>query len=407
MLTCTGVHLLNNAINFLVEQCGSSVVLCTATQPLLHQVDKEKGALRVGPNAEIIRDVPALFAGLQRHRIYDRRKQGGWAHLAVAALALEETARVGSCLVVVNTKREALSIFRECRSGVTGTQVFHLSTSMCPAHRLKILGEIRVCLDNKVSVVCVSTQLIEAGVDISFGAAIRALAGLDSIAQAAGRCNRHGEMDVGHVHVVNLAGMVPKTLKDIRAAQEATERVLDENRSGGTPPEIDLSDPKLIEQYFRYYFFNRQNEMAYRVSPAQAEREDNILNMLAENTLAVAGCVPRPSVSLRQAFMTASKAFQSIDANTRGVIVPYTDEGKSVITELCAGFEPDKQFRLLRSAQQFTVNVFPHVLEELQRVNAVHAVQEGTGVLYLESRWYSGDFGLNVEGTEGMDLEYA
>jgi len=79
-------------------------------------------------------------------------------------------------------------------------------------------------------------------------------------------------------------------------------------------------------------------------------------------------------------------------------------KGKAIIAELCAAYELEKQFELLKRAQRFTVNVFPNILVGLQRVQAVHEVQEGTGVLYLDARWYNGDFGLNVEGTEEMEF---
>ena len=401
------VHLLNNAMNFLVEQCGSTVVLCTATQPLLHEVDFDKGALRLSDNAEIMSDVPGLFGKVHRYETYDRRKPGGWGHDEAAQLAIGETRRAASCLVVVNTKREALSIFKECRSRAGEAAVYHLSTGMCPAHRIKVLGEIKQRLDVRAPTLCVSTQLIEAGVDISFGSAIRALAGIDSIAQVAGRCNRHGELDVGHVHVINLRGDLPKALGEIRAAQEAAQRVLDENAGDAEGRTVNLSDPRLIAQYFRYYFFDRRSLMDYPVGPDKAERDDTLLNMLAENGLAVGGRSTPPPVYLRQSFMTAAKAFQAIDANTQGVIVPYTPEGMAVINELCAAFEPHKQFKLLKRAQQFTVNVFPNALDQLERAGAVHEVQEGTGVIYLESRWYSDEFGLNTEGTEEMGFEYA
>jgi CRISPR-associated endonuclease/helicase Cas3 len=393
------VHMFNNALNFLVEQCGSTVVLCTATQPLLHQVDANKGAIRLSQDAEIVADIPALFAQIRRNETHDRRKPGGWEHAEAAQLAVAETRRAGSCLVVVNTKREALSIFSACRGEDGTVAVYHLSTSMCPAHRLKILADVKALLRSGSSVICVSTQLIEAGVDISFGSAIRALAGLDSIAQTAGRCNRHGERETGHVHVINLKGDVPKRLVDIRAAQEAAQRVLDEDRGAG---HTDLSDPATIERYFRYYFFDRRKEMDYAVGPERAERDDTLLNMLGENALAVKGCPTRPAVYLRQAFMKAAEAFQAIDASTRGVIVPYGTEGAAVISDLCGSWEPKKQFKLLKRAQQFTVNVFPHVFDGLQRDHALHEVQEGTGILYLDEKWYSDDAGLNTDGKEAM-----
>jgi CRISPR-associated endonuclease/helicase Cas3 len=398
------VHLLNNALNFLAEQCGSTVVLCTATQPLLDEVDAGKGALRLSKNAEIMPDVPALFGKVHRYDTFDRRKPGGWGHDGAAQLAIDETGRAASCLVVVNTKREALSIFTECRSRAGGAAVYHLSTGMCPAHRMKVLEEIKPRLDQRAPTICVSTQLIEAGVDISFGSAIRAVAGLDSIAQVAGRCNRHGERDMGQVHVINLRGEVPKVLGEIRAAQEAGQRVLDENAGNAGNRAVDLSDPRLIALYFRYYFFNRRQVMDYPVGPNQAEREDTLLRMLAENSLAVAARPAPPPTYVRQAFMTAAEAFQAIDSNTRGVVVPYGAEGKAVIGELCSAAWQEKRFALLKRAQLFTVNVFPFVLGKLQEAGAVRECQEGTGILYLDEKYYNADFGLNVEGTEEMEL---
>lgn len=401
------VHMLNNALNFLVEQCGSTVVLCTATQPLLHEVEPSKGALRLTGNAEIMHDVPLLFGKIHRCEIYDRRKSGGWGHDAAAQLAVGEAKGAGSCLVVVNTKREALSIFQECRCSATDAEVFHLSTGMCAAHRIKVLEDMKLRLDRHEATICVSTQLVEAGVDISFGAAIRAVAGLDSLAQVAGRCNRHGERDMGHVHVINLTGELPRALREIRKAQEAAQRVLDENTGSAGDRTVDLSDPRLIAQYFRYYFFDRRLEMDYPVGQDKAERDDTLLNMLSENKQAVERCVPRPPIYLRQAFMTAAEAFQAIDANTRGVIVPFGAEGKAVIGELCSAGWQENRFALLKRAQLFTVNVFPYVLGKLQEAGAVRECQEATGILYLDEKYYSGDFGLNVEGTEEMELNNA
>jgi CRISPR-associated endonuclease/helicase Cas3 len=401
------VHLMNNALNFLVEQCGSTVVLCTATQPLLHEVDPGKGALRLGEDAEIMRDVPSLFGKVHRYDTFDRRKPGGWGHDEAAQLAIDEMRRAASCLVVVNTKREALSIFTECQPRAGEAAVYHLSTGMCPAHRMKVLEEIKPRLDQRAPTICVSTQLIEAGVDISFGSAIRALAGLDSITQVAGRCNRHGERDMGQVHLVNLRGEVPKVLREIRAAQETGQRVLDENACNAGNGTVNLSDPRLIALYFRYYFFDRRQEMDYPVGPDQAEREDTLLGMLSENGLAVAGRPAPPPIYLRQAFMTAAEAFEAIDSNTRGVVVPYGAEGQAVIGELCSTGWQEKRFALLKRAQLFTVNVFPYLLAKLQEAGAVRECQEGTGILYLDEKYYNADFGLNVEGTEEMELRDA
>lgn len=405
------VHLFNNAMNFLVEHCGASVLLCTATQPLLHEVDPRKGAMKLSEHAELMGDLDALFASFRRCATYDRRQPGGWEHPEIGKLAVAQAAETGSCLVVVNTKSEARLIFQQCKEKAPEAALYHLSTNMCPAHRMKVLGEIKDRLPERGMreerpVICVSTQLIEAGVDIDFGSVIRALAGLDSVAQAAGRCNRHGTRPLkGRVHLVNVAGELPSALTEMRAGQQAAQRVLDERTGAADTREIDLSDTSLIEQYFRYYFFDRKKEMSYRV---EIDRRDNLLNMLGENVMAVAesGRLNKNGtrIFLKQSFMAAANAFQAIDGKTQGIIVPYGTDGKAVIAELCSAYQIEKQFKLLKRAQQFAVNVFPKVMGKLQRAQAVREVQPDTGILYLDEKYYSAEFGLAPRGMEEMEF---
>jgi CRISPR-associated endonuclease/helicase Cas3 len=403
------VHLFNNAINFLVEECGSSVVLCTATQPLLHEVDKSKGAIRLRSDAELMPDVRGLFTGLKRVEALYCKKPGGWTYLETAELAVSEMQTWGSCLVVVNTKGAARSIFERCKEAADGVSVFHLSTSMCPAHRKRALRKICRLLKSKSPrpVICISTQLIEAGVDIDFGAVIRSLAGLDSIAQAAGRCNRHGKREMGRVRIIDLREESLQSLKDIQAGQEATQRVFDEHLGLNSGQIVDLENPELVRRYFQYYFFNRAKEMDYPVSSSRVERDDTLLNMLGENMMAVNECRTPPPLYLRQSFMAAADAFEAIEAPTQGVIVPYTKAGEGIIAELCSGFEVAKQLSLLKRAQQYAVNVFPNVMKRLQRAEALHEVQEGTGILYLDKRFYSEEFGLSDTATGEMEMLHA
>jgi CRISPR-associated endonuclease/helicase Cas3 len=397
------VHLFNNAINFLVEHCGSTAVLCTATQPLLNRVDKNKGALRFAEESEIMPDVKRLFDDLKRVDVLNRRKPGGWTNEEVVHLALEEVALSGSCLVIVNTKKSAQTLFNLCRKDRT-VHTYHLSTNMCPAHRRRNLRRIRKRLGRQ-RLICTSTQLIEAGVDIDFGSVIRFAAGLDSVAQAAGRCNRNKLREIGRVHVVNPTGESLDMLSDIRCGRDVTERLLDEATAGEWEFDGNLLGPKAMERYFDYYFFARRDEMSYPVSARTIGREDTLLNLLSVNSAAVSefgrSHGTAPNIYLRQSFMSAAKAFKAIDAPTRGVIVPYGKEGKDLISELCAAFEVERQHDLLRRAQQYTVNVFPHDLKRLQEQQAVQAIQEGIDILYLDPRYYNKDFGLGLtpEGT--------
>jgi len=400
------VHLFNNAINFLVEQCGSTVVMCTATQPLLDQVNAEKGAIRIPDGNELMPDVKMLFDELKRVDIKNQRKPGGWTNDEIATLAMNEMRRADSCLVIVNTKNAAQTLYRLCKEQ-SDIPLYHLSTSMCPAHRKAILNEIRVRLEKKLPVLCFSTQLIEAGVDVDFGAVIRFAAGLDSIAQAAGRCNRNGLRKIGIVHVVNPQDERIEILHDICIGRDKAERVLDEYEDDPLQFGNDRIGLEAMKRYYTYYFFDRQNEMDYPLAAKDIGHEDTLLNLLSENSLAVCDygqkAGHKPGIYLRQSFMSAANAFKAIDAPTRGVIVQHGKAGQVIIAELCAAYLPDKEFDMLRRAQQFTVNVFPNVLERLSKAGAVQEIQEGMGILYLDYRYYSEEFGLSETPVRNME----
>lgn len=392
------VHLFNNAVNFLVDHCGSTVILCTATQPLLGAVDQKKGALELSEKNELMPNVGKLFIDLKRVHVHDCRRSPGWTYSEIAALAVEQVKANGSCLVVVNMKKAARIVFEEAKRD--GIEAFHLSTGMCPAHRKQVLATIRRKLDDKEPILCVSTQLIEAGVDVSFRAVIRMLAGLDSIAQAAGRCNRHGGPELGHVFVVNPAEENLEYLKDIAVGKEKSNQVLDDfNSDAAKYDNDDRIGPKMLKWYYQNYFYDRKDAMDYPV--VSANRSDTILNLLSSNKWASDefGRANRtmPVINLRQSFMTAAQLFRSIDAPTRSVIVRYDKEGAELIGQLCAAFDVEKQYDLIKKAQQYSVNLFPHEFEKLIEQNALHRVQEDTEIFYLDDRYYSKITGVSME----------
>jgi CRISPR-associated endonuclease/helicase Cas3 len=389
------IHMFNNCINFLVDHCTSTVVLCTATQPLLNAVDPQKGAARV--SGELISDTQSLFKSLKRVEVRSHCRPGGWSDDDVARLAYEETAAAKSCLIIVNTRKAALSLYRVfAQDGAEG--VYHLSTSMCPAHRRIVLNEIRERLTNEAPTICVSTQLIEAGVDVDFGAVIRFVAGLDSITQAAGRCNRNGRAAFGRVHIVNPAEETIDRLIDISAGRDITRRILNEFAKNPNAFNNDLLSIQSIFQYFKYYFFQRANEMSYSVPPAIAMRDDTLLMMLSYNDLAVHQFKQRyktpPSNYLRQAFMTSASAFRAIDAPACGIIVQYGAEGRSLVQELCQPADDGMRYKLLRRAQQFSINVFEYVFKTLADNAAISEIFPGSGIYYLHQGYYSDLFGL-------------
>jgi CRISPR-associated endonuclease/helicase Cas3 len=392
------VHMFCNAVNYLTRHCKSSVVLCTATQPLLNKVDENKGKINFDETNEIIPNVEILFAELKRVEVENVIKPKGWETEEVATLAIEQTKESGSCLVIVNTKSNAQYVYDAC-SKMTDYQVYHLSTSMCPAHRMEKLTEIREKLGNE-PLICVSTQLIEAGVDVDFGSVIRFVAGLDSIAQAAGRCNRNGLRDKGKVFVVNPAKETIESLADIKFGKEQTDRILYELKSSNE----DLMSPQVMNRYFQYYFHNRAGEMTYQVDVG---RNDNLLELLSTNRISV-GEYSRinsktPDICFRQSFRAAADKFNAIDALTQGIVVPYSEKGEEIINDLFSQFAVEQQFELLRRAQRYTVNVFPNVIKKLNEERIISKVPEIEVLVLRDPRYYHPEFGLSTEIVKEYD----
>ena len=401
------VHLFNNAVNFLAERCNSTVVLCTATQPLLHDASlAARGAIRLAEQHELMPDVQGLFEQLKRVDVRDRRKAGGWSHNEVAQLAIAEVSRAGSCLVIVNTKSAARQIFDIASTSLDGDSIYHMSTDMCPSHRKEELAKVRLRLTHREPILCISTQLIEAGVDVDFRVVIRFLAGLDSIAQAAGRCNRNGQPERGVVHIVNPQQENLGKLRDISIGREKAQHVMDDYAQAPGRYSDNLLGTEALADYFRHYFFERQKDMSYSVPAKELGHDDDLLNLLSVNKQAVNEHTARhaaPRLFFRQAFMTAGKAFKAIDAPTQGIIVPHGEDGKELINDLCTSFLVEKQFDLLRRAQQYTVNVFPHVLRKLKEAGALYEVKPDTRILCLNPRYYSPRFGLSTEPVSQME----
>lgn len=408
------VHLFNNAMNFLADHCNSTVVLCTATQPLLNKVDENKGAVSLKPDSELMPDVRGLFDSLKRVEVANCRKPGGWTQNEVIDLAFEQVDAAGSCLVIVNTKKAAQALYELCKDR-PDIKAFHLSTSMCPAHRKTKLREViqRLGAAPPFPTLCISTQLIEAGVDVDFGSVIRYAAGLDSIAQAGGRCNRNGKRTKGFVYVVNPRPEDEslKRLPDIEKGRDIGMGVLNDYLADPGSFGHNPIGPEAMALYYQRYFFDRAKEMSYAISRNELGRDDTLLNLLSNNGLAVAEYKrvhqQAPALHLRQSFMAAAKAFKAIDAPTQGVIVPYGTEGKELVNDLCAAYLPENEFELLRKAQQFSVNVFPTLFDALTKENVIREIRVGTGIYYLtNARYYSEDFGLSDTPNGYMEALY-
>jgi len=397
-------HMFTAALRFLTHDCGATVVLCTATQPPFDRTGNPYRELSIPNENHIIQNEPELFQRSKRVEVHDERKPGGLANAEIADLAERALQEKGSVLIVVNTRPSALALYREIKGRDLGAALYHLSTNMCPAHRMDVLEkEIKPKLKAKEPVICVSTQLIEAGVDIDFGAVIRALAGLDSIAQSAGRCNRHGEReDGGDVWVVNPQEENLDRLKDIKVGREHAQRVLDDFRNAPDDFGNDRIGLDAVAAFYNFYYDSQQDKMNYPVGAnSSVSRNDDLFNLLSLNELSIKAYKAThqdaaPDILLRQSFRTANGEFRVIDSATRGVIVPYKD-GEKIITELCGAFGLERQGKLLKQAQQYSVNLFDHQFSDLLKAGAIKEVQPEAGIYHLNEQYYSEEFGWSDE----------
>ncbi len=405
-------NMFTTALRFLTHNCSATVVLCTATQPPLDTLPNMYRSLKISKEQIIIQDDAALFQRLKRVEVHDARKPGGLTNAEIADLAERALQEKGSVLIVVNTRPSALALYQEIQGRNLDAGVYHLSTNMCPAHRMDVLEkQIKPKLEAKEPVICVSTQLIEAGVDIDFGAVIRALAGLDSIAQAAGRCNRHGEReDGGSVWVINPQDENLDRLEDIKSGREYAQRIFDDFRDAPQSFDGDQIGLDAIRRYYQSYYTAHENELNYPVNKnSSVEREDNLFNLLSMNELSTksyqASHQEQPfDIFLRQSFRTANGEFRVIDSPTRGVIVPYGD-GYKLIIELCGAFVLEKRVTLLKRAQRYSVNLFEHQFKKLLEARAIKEVQDNSGIYYLDERYYSDEFGWSEQPVRDLKTQ--
>ena len=359
------IYLFNNAVNFLVKFAKSSIVLCTATQPLLHKTDHPANSLTYSLPLTSDNEIVSLDESsttLHRTQIINECKNGGWTTDEIAHLTIEQCKLYGSTLVVVNTKDSAYQLYK-ILSSQQNVSLYYLTTNMCPIHRKDVLETLQKELrkEKKSSpIVCISTQLIEAGVDITFGSVIRYLAGLDSIVQSAGRCNRHGlDNQLSPVIIVNPQEEKLAHLPDIKIARDTTERILEEFRK--TPGKYDnsLLSKKALDQFYLYYFFKRKDKMSYSIE----DPSTTLLDLLSTNKEGRNNALDfnkELQLCMCHGFRTAGKNFRVIDTITIPVIVPYR-EGDWVIKEIASAFTINKKIankQLLRRAQQYSVELF-------------------------------------------------
>lgn len=353
-----------DAMRELTENYGCSLVLMTATQPAL----RRRAALPAGLEdvREIIDDPDGLSRALQRVRIHwpdPEAPPTSYAELAESLRAHEQA------LAIVHLRKDA----RRLAEHLPSEARLHLSALMCAAHRTEILGRARSRLRNGEPCLLVATQLVEAGVDISFPVVYRALAGLDSLAQAAGRCNREGELRdesgnsiPGDFHVFRAETRPPAGI--LRMGMETMVSML---REYGTA--ISFSEVELLEAYFRMLYSKCETD----AKGIQTERAN--LN-----------------------FATVAQRFQLIeDGYSQPIVVPWSDSDERV-----TAFRKDPNRETQRALQPYIVQMPERELDTLVRMGAAEMVHESLHVLTSRYRnLYHEEFGLIVDENANSDPE--
>lgn len=332
---------------------GVTSVLCTATQPAVKYSERFLSGLK--NVAEIIREVPALFNELKRT---DERFVGTFSETQVAERLADEE----QVLCIVNTRQQALDVF-EALPG-SGDNI-HLSALMHSAHRTRKLDEVRQRLKDGLPCRVVSTQLIEAGVDVDFPCVYRAVTGIDSIAQAAGRCNRNGKHEVARpVYVFEFPEN--SACSAFRQAAQSAAKLFE--RFAGM-----LTAPECVQEYFSDYFWKNEQRMDDFGTITKCLRAENLE-------------IPFKGIA----------EFQMIQTATIPIVVALENEAVELVRSLEFA---EHSGGILRRLQKYTVQVYSYQFDEIR--DWLESPLPGVHVLRTEEL-YSEQTGLECKPPEGL-----
>ncbi|GAB2690757.1 CRISPR-associated helicase Cas3' [Paenibacillus thermoaerophilus] len=340
------------ALEELSRNYGATIVFSTATQPNLQALFPKPVKIE-----EIVADVPKRFEQFKRVRL---ESMGLTNYDRIAELMSGDP----QALCIVNTRKAARELFEKMRLLVAPEALFHLSARMCPRHREAKLKEIRGRLERDLPCVLISTQLIECGVDVDFPIVYRELAGLDSIAQAAGRCNRNGNRPVCTVFVFETDETPRQGWFGITAG--AAQTILRRY------PEDPLS-LAAIGDYFKELYF-------YQTLAQDKTDKHNILGLLNEQVREFA--FP---------FETVAQRFQLIETAAKPVIVEYDEAAREALEALR---HADRIGTILRKLQPYVVQLYPQEFAAFRHAGEILEVRENVFALSSPERWYDREIGV-------------
>lgn len=367
------------ALDELARNYRASVVLCTATQPALTENTADPDRSFKGGFRNVREIAPAALDTIPAFQRV--------AIAPIGALSDDElVARLKDhpqALCIVNTRAHARGLYDRL-ADVPGVR--HLSTFMCAVHRRQAIAAIRDDLRWKQNCIVISTSLVECGVDVDFPVVYRAMAGIDSIAQAAGRCNREGKRPTTESFVYVFESTDAKPPPELAQYADVAREII---RQYGS----NILSHAAIEDYFRKLYWRKE------VGSGQSELDKkDILGKLKER-----------ANTLLFPFATIARDFQMIESGMAPVIVPYEGEGRRLLKNLHSLPEGVPVGRLARQLQPYTVQIPPPALSRLMAAGAIQAVRpERFGDQFMEllnGDLYRQDVGLTWDDPTYRSIE--
>jgi CRISPR-associated endonuclease/helicase Cas3 len=343
-----------NAVYELVTNYGATVIFCTATQPSLSKFLPEDVKLE-----ELSPDPKGLFDFYKRVEVKNIGK------LADDEL-VQRMNEQKQALCIVNTRKHAKGLFE----GLANDGRFHLSTLMCPVHRKATIAAIRQRLKGGQPCRVVSTQIMEAGIDIDFSVGYRAIAGLDSIIQAAGRVNREGKAQSGYLYVFEPdSQFIKKVPAFIQQGADVARKILRE-----------YPDPVCTEAILAYY------EQLYSLHGNKAYDSHGILDLFEKDP-----------ANVNFDFKTAAENFRLIEDNTKPVIIRYDEQADALLKQVSYSEFPAS---FQRKLQIYTTNIYEREFKVLERKGAID-IYADTYTVLNDMQYYNAETGLVIPEDEG------
>ncbi|MDE7230060.1 MAG: hypothetical protein K2N56_06220 [Oscillospiraceae bacterium] len=247
--------------------------------------------------------------------------------------------------------------------------------------------------------ICVTTQLIEAGVDISFKCVVRSLAGLDNAAQAAGRCNRNGKDPLCSAYMINILDEKLKNLHEIEQRQNAALSVIYSNKYS------DYLDADAMDVFFKKFYHDQEKELSFNVK--LDDGKTTLVDILCANIQRnkTADKLKIPERIGTQLLKTVGEKFNVIENNTEAVLVPYNKEAKKIIADLNSEIPKTNVADILRKSQKFTISLYSNQINKLLENKTLYMTKHGVWALISEAYDCNG-IGLMEKNTSLDDLIY-